>query len=94
MLIYLNQIQKQSTCKMECFCYGFNFPNIQKKAASISRKFMGQPRLRIRIRPRYRYRHHHKYPIKIEEPPKIPLKIYRPPTFSIELHNMFEILDI
>jgi len=76
---------------MECFCYGFNFPTIQKKAASISRKIMGQPRLR---RPRYRYRYRYKYPIKIEEPPKIPLKIYRPPTFSIELHNMFEILDI
>jgi len=79
---------------MECFRYGFNFPSIQNRAVAMSRKFMGQPkpRTRIRFRPRYRYRH--KHPIKVEEPPKIPLKIYRPPTFSIELHNIFEILDI
>jgi hypothetical protein len=71
--------------KMECFRYGFDFPSIQNRAVVMSKP-------RIRFRPRYRYRHHHKLPV---EPLKIPLKIYTPPpTFSIELHNMFEILDI
>ena len=79
---------------MECFRYGFNFPSIQNRAVAVSRKFMGQPKPRIRFRPRYRYRYLHKHPIKVEEPPKIPLKIYKPYIFSIELHNMFEILDI
>jgi len=79
---------------MECFRYGFNFPSIQNRAVAMSRKFMGQPKSRTRFRQRYRYRCRHKLPIKVEEPPKIPLKIYRLPTFSIELHNMFEILDI
>ena len=81
-------IQKQSTT-MECFRFGFNFPSIQNKATTVSRKVLNLPR---RTPKRYRYRV--KRPIKIETP-KIPLKIYNPPpTFSIELHNMFEILDI
>ena len=75
---------------MECFRYGFNFPSIQKRATVVTNKVLGiktrRPR-RFRVRPRVK-------PMPPPPPPPPRLKKYTPPIgFSIELDNMFEILD-
>jgi len=76
---------------MDCLRFGFDFHFINHKAATVSRKVLGIPKSHRRRR-HYKIRRVKTPPSP--KPPPIPLKIYNPPTFSIELHNIFEILDI
>ena len=83
---------------MEAFRYGFNF-NIQKKAVALTSNFFGiKPvkrnfQLRRHFRPRRRFQPHRH--IETPQPaPLIKMKMYLPPTFSLEIDNMFEVLDL
>ena len=83
---------------MEAFRYGFNF-NIQKKAVAITSNLLGiKPvkrnfQLRRHLRPRRRFQPHRH--IETPQPaPLIKMKMYLPPTFSLEIDNMFEVLDL
>ena len=77
---------------MECFRYGLSIPYIQIRAINVSNNV---PTRRIRYR-RYRKPVTRRYRKPVPAPaPIVPkVKIYKPYIFSIELHNMFEILDI
>ena len=90
---------------MEAFRYGFNF-NIQKKAVVVTANLFGikpvkqsfQPhrrqfRARRCFKPRRRLQPHPH--VETPQPaPLIKMKMYLPPTFSLEIDNMFEILDL
>ena len=80
---------------MEAFRFGLSIPYIQNRASEMSRKLLDIPRVnRTVLRPRrYKRRIVPKKYIPIPKPPPV-LKIYAPPVFSIELDNMFEVLDI
>jgi hypothetical protein len=80
---------------MEAFRFGLSIPYIQNRASEMSRKLLDIPRVpRVtRTRPRrYKRRLVPKTKQYIPKPPV--LKVYTPPVFSIELDNMFEVLDI
>jgi hypothetical protein len=86
-------IQVSTSKKMEAFRFGLSIPYIQNRASEMSRKLLDIPRT-VLLRPR-RYKRRRIVPKKKQYIPKPPvLKIYTPPVFSIELDNMFEILDI
>jgi hypothetical protein len=82
---------------MECFRFGLDFPSLNRKAVILSSKVLGLPnpyaRRSRRRGGRGRGRKVHMTP---PTPPPIPvrLKMYEAPTFSIELENLFEVLDI
>jgi hypothetical protein len=75
---------------MEAFRFGLSIPYIQNRASEMSRKLLDIPRVRV-LRPRRRYKRR-LVPKKKQYTPV--LKLYTPPVFSIELDNMFEVLDI
>jgi hypothetical protein len=84
---------------MEAFRYGLSIPYIQDMAIRLSRKVLdvdlyksSPPVTRRRYRGSRRYRTKRVLPPRVPKPPV--LKIYTPPVFSIELDNMFEVLDI
>ena len=80
---------------MECFRYGFDFPEIQGRAAMFARTVAVTIPPRRRIHPRYVRKPRHPVPVPTPVKAPVPLKIYTPPPkFSIELHNLFEILDM
>ena len=85
--------------QMECFRFGLDFPSINRKADIISSKVLGLPgrlpsrrggRRGGRGRGRGRGR---KFTVP-HPPPPVQLKMYKPPTFSIELANLFDVLDM
>ena len=78
---------------MEAFRFGLSIPYIQNRASEMSRKLLDIPRV---TRPVLRQRIYKRRLVpKKKYIPKPPvLKIYIPPVFSIELDNMFEVLDI
>ena len=80
---------------MECFRYGFDFPEIQGRAAMLARTVAVTIPPRRRIRRRYVRKPRRQYTAPVPVPTPVPLKKYTPPpSFSIELYNLFEILDI
>jgi len=86
---------------MECFRFGLDFPSLNRKAVILSSKVLGLPnpyahRPRRRGgRNRSRGRRFYVVPQPPPPPPSpVRLKLYEPPTFSIELENLFEVLDI
>lgn len=83
-------IQVSTSKKMEAFRFGLSIPYIQNRASEMSRKLLDIPRT-VLLRPR-RYKRRRIVPKKKQYTPV--LKVYTPPVFSIELDNMFEILDI
>ena len=89
---------------MEAFRYGFNF-NIQKKAVAITSNLLGIKPVKRSFQPRRHFRPHRRFQPRrrfqphrhIETPqpaPLIKMKMYLPPTFSLEIDNMFEVLDL
>jgi hypothetical protein len=84
-------VPTQTNKQMECFRFGFDFPEIQKKAVMMSKTVAVTIPPRRRIRRRYVHKPRRPVPV----PPPVPLKKYTPPpSFSIELYNLFEILDV
>jgi len=79
---------------MECFKFGFNFPEIQKKSTVISSKVLVVRGRVKRTRPRRRYYHPRPRTVLVTIPPKPVMKIYVPHVFSLELDNMFDVLDL
>ena len=88
---------------MECFRFGFDFPSLNRKAVILSSKVLGLPnpyaRRTRRRGGRGRGRGRKYYTIPTQQPPPpaptpVQLKVYKAPTFSIELENLFEVLDI
>ena len=76
---------------MESFRYGLSVPYIQSHASDMSRRVMKLsviPRTVLCVR-RYNVTRKKKFVKKV--PPV--LKLHTPPVFSIELDNMFDILD-
>ena len=79
---------------MECFRFGFDFPEIQGRAAMLSRTVAVTIPPRRRIHRRNVRKPRRPVPVPVPPPP-VPLKKYTPPPrFSIELYNLFEILDV
>ena len=80
---------------MEAFRFGLSIPYIQNRASEMSRKLLDIPvnsRKSIVCRKRKRYRRR-PVPVPVSKPRVF--KLYQPPpVFSIELDNMFEVLDI
>ena len=77
---------------MECFRFGFDFPALNRKAVILSSKVLGIPAPYAR-RSRHRGGRGRYRKVRMTPPP-IQLKMYEAPTFSIELENLFEVLDI
>ena len=70
---------------MECFRFGLDFPLLNRKAVILSSKVLSLPA------------HHRRRRFYVAPPPPpspVRLKVYEAPTFSIELENLFEVLDI
>jgi hypothetical protein len=78
---------------MECFRYGFDFPEIQGRAAMLARTVAVTIPPRRRTRHRYVRKPRRQYTPTVPIPFKKPVRV-KPPTFTIELYNLFEILDI
>lgn len=82
---------------MEAFRYGLSIPYIQDMAIRLSRKVLDVDLYKSSY-PVRRRRGPRRYRPKVVLPPRVPkppvLKVYTPPVFSIELDNMFEVLDI
>lgn len=79
---------------MECFRFGLDFPSLNRKAVILSSKVLGLPNPYAR-RPRHRGGRNRCRKFHVAPPPNpVRLKVYEPPTFSIELENLFEVLDI
>jgi hypothetical protein len=85
--------------RMECFRFGLDFPTLNRKSVTIASKVLGLPERRSRRRGsrgrgRGRGRKYYTLPHPPQPPPTVQLKMYKPPTFSIDLENLFEVLDI
>jgi hypothetical protein len=92
----VNELLIKVLGKMEAFRFGFDFP-IQKKAAKISNSALSLgPKPRPPIVKRRRYRVRVRYPIRtVLVPVHAPEpKIKVPEKFSLDISNMFEILDM
>jgi hypothetical protein len=94
----VNELLIKVLGKMEAFRFGFDFP-IQKKAAKISNSALSlgpKPKPRPPIVKRRRYRVRVRYPIRtVLVPVHAPEpKIKVPEKFSLDISNMFEILDM
>jgi len=69
---------------MECFLFGLSVPSIQTRSSDVTRATMKLPvRTVVCVR---------RYKVKKKVPPVV--KMQSPPVFSIELDNIFDILDI
>jgi len=78
--------------KMEAFRFGFDFPIQKKAAASVFRSSI--PKKPVRPRPIRRYRYRVPRTVIVTPVKKFVMKTFTPKTFSLELDNMFEILDV
>ena len=80
---------------MECFRFGLDFSSLNHKSVIISSKVLGLPVRRPRRRGgRGRGRKLYTVPHPPPPPTPVQLKMYKAPTFSIELENLFDVLDI
>jgi hypothetical protein len=78
---------------MECFRFGLDFPSLNHKSVILSSKVLGLPRRHPRRRGGRGRGRGRKFTVP-HPPPPVQLKMYKAPTFSIELENLFEILDM
>ena len=83
---------------MECFRFGLDFPSLNHKSVILSSKVLGLPRRHPRRRGGRGRGRGRGRKFTVPHPPSPPtpvqLKMYKAPTFSIELENLFEILDM
>ena len=78
---------------MECFRFGLDFPSLNHKSVILSSKVLGLPRRHPRRRGGRGRGRGRKFTVP-HPPTPVQLKMYKAPTFSIELENLFEILDM
>jgi hypothetical protein len=86
--------------QMECLRFGFDFSAINRNATIISSKVLDLPVHQAR-RSRRRGGHGRGrgrgrtfFVVTPPPPPPVQLKMYKAPTFSIDLSNLFEVLDM